>query len=284
VAANNALRNLLLFAFAFCTAFTWISTHTRIWFIHQQVSTFFLLLFLIEGFRQKRAIVMALCVGMSVVSRQLTIFYFLPLAYFLLEKHGVHRLSAWRLEQGNPPNLKPLFKDLLLAGSITLGFISCLLVLNYLKYGDPFESGLNLMYPRPQFSLDYLLKNVRHYFMKPPSLSSDFPFLVYNLRGDSLLFTSPFYFFAIPIRKPATAIVYCLGLTLVIIFGFLLVYASPGGNQFGSRYIIDVLPLIFLLLVFRFDDRNLSPLFVCSVVVSAAFHLLGVIQIREIGC
>ena len=140
------------------------------------------------------------------------------------------------------------------------------------------------MCPRDQFSIKYLLKNLYYYFIRNPSFSSDFPYLFYNGNGESILFTSPFYFFVISRKKNLGCRDYFLWITLLIIFGFLLFFASQGGRQFGTRYIIDVLPIIFLLLIFKLiKKQKLNLCFTFTVFASAIFHLLGVFQIRDIG-
>lgn len=279
VTSDRSLSNWLVFAFAFGTAFTWISTHIRIWFIHQQISLLFLLLFLIEGFHKKRAVVMALCIGMCFASRQLTIFYFILLIYFLLEKHQIRKNDLFDRSK----NSWLFLRDFCVSSAIVTVFVSIYLILNDLKFGNPFETGLNIMYPRAQFSLNYLAKNLYYYFARNPSLSLEFPFLFYDVNGDALWFTSPFYFTILKRDRQKRTITYFLLGTLLIVFGLLLVFASRGGTQFGTRYIIDVLPLVFLLLAFRFNGSGRHPVLIFLIMISVVFHLMGVIQIRDIS-
>jgi hypothetical protein len=134
------------------------------------------------------------------------------------------------------------------------------LMYNAARFGDPLESGLDIQIRTGgntrfletyeqygPFSLHYLPKNFRHYF-----LSLDFPRLAGGLRwfdeeGNSVfLMTPPLLFVFLCWRRWSWFTLSLLAGAAPLVW-MLLIFNGTGWVQFGPRYLLDATPLLLLL-------------------------------------
>lgn len=160
----------------------------------------------------------------------------------------------------------------------------------YLRYGVPYDLGLGLWYnvePAGRaahpglgpFSLSYLPFNLYTALFMAPAFVPHFPWVVPTPMGQCILLTSPALLVALaaPWDKK-TALLWSA--VLLSMSGCLLVW-SNGVEQFGYRYLIQVLPFLVLLMsrVRESPDRVTRTL----VLVSLCLTTWGLAVIRLWG-
>jgi hypothetical protein len=99
-----------------------------------------------------------------------------------------------------------------------------------------------------------LLASVVPVFRDGISSVLQFPFLRANEWGMSIFVTSPmtFYLFLLNYRDRCSQLILT---TVVIISVPILLYYGIGGPQFGFRYSLDFLPLLFFLLMRNYRQK-----------------------------
>lgn len=104
----------------------------------------------------------------------------------------------------------------------------------------------------PQFSLRYLDQNLPVYTYAHPTVLSEFPYLRFDLTGQSIFVMSPFFFglFALRWRLPWVA---AFVPSVIAMTAFYLVYFGSGYAQFGARYMQDLYPLLIPLALSAFS-------------------------------
>lgn len=256
----NYKKVVLCIFFAFGTVHFYLSISGTVWFTSQVISIFYLLAGLlgITKFSQSGNLltltVSLIFFALAVNSRTTLIFYaplflsFLILPYLKSEKRSKSLLISIGV--------------FVLMGVILLIFNS---FYNYLRFGSILENGYLKLQSAAHFAEDlqrygvfnqaYISKNFYHMFINFPALSSKFPFFVFDIEGNSLLFTSPLFLILILIAKrkywrdTQLKLINLSNLicSFSIIFSLLLFFGT-GWVQFGYRYILDIIPILIILL------------------------------------
>lgn len=132
------------------------------------------------------------------------------------------------------------------------------LLYNYLRFHSPFDFGYARIpgilkepwYAHGIFSIDAVADNIKAMLLDPSwKVLNQYPYLVPHAFGGSIFLSSPFL---ILIFKPGARdrklkIVAWVAITLLIIP--LWLHGFPGGWQFSYRYVMILLPWIFVLLL-----------------------------------
>ncbi len=144
--------------------------------------------------------------------------------------------------------------------------------LNFLRTGRVTDSGYlsadinrNIADLRERyglFSLANIPTNLYYYFLSGPlplkdpiTLHLAPPYIVGNFSM-SFFLLSPIFLWAFAVRRPSAdvrAAAWAAGVTVAV----LLSYYSVNVHEVGPRYLIDVLPFLFLMLLWRFRGRPL---------------------------
>jgi hypothetical protein len=172
-----------------------------------------------------------------------------------------------------------------------------------LRFGDAFENGYRLIgnfagvdFQRGQrellrefglFRLRNIPTNLYYYFVKGPdpviqelsgTLGNKFPYIlkppyikVAN-PGVSFFVVAPIFLYVFRSRLRQRMAAHAL-LAVLCVLIFLLSYYWNGWFQVGPRYMLDVLPFAYLLLLFSFPDFKLSGFAQLLIVASAFFNL-----------
>ncbi len=251
----------LSFAYIFGMIYFTVAINSNSWRFAHVVATAFILLSLFEYFGLKRYWLIGSFIGLAVATRLDLI---LILSFFLL---GI-------LYEGKTWKNRIIFTAQLLAPVFFAGVL--LLWYNYARFGDIWQTGYALnsytnnlfgfgsqMWIAFQysggkiFSLLYLPTNLYYYLLKAPHavlLNEESHILVWpfmmldNFRATGILIAAPLFLFALK-ANIKEKIVKQSWLAAILIFGLLLLHYVP--NQ---RYLLDVTPFLFLLLV-----RALAP-------------------------
>jgi hypothetical protein len=123
--------------------------------------------------------------------------------------------------------------------------------------GDPFMSPYEAGWREwglqgPQFALRYLHQNLPVYTWAHPTLLPRFPFLRFDISGQSIFVMSPFFFGLFLIRWELPFVRAFLP-SVIAMTAFYLVYFGSGYAQFGARYMQDLYPLLIPLALSAFS-------------------------------
>lgn len=259
-------RALLLIFFALGTSHVYVSGRSGVWYVSQVVSLLpFLLAFYILIKKQlslKDYFFASLLIGLNFLNRSslvlLAVFLFLRLF----------------------DSQKDLFKKAITACLPLVFFAGIYLVYNYLRFGSPFDSGVNYqniypfdpakVMPYGTFSWKYIPRNFWLMFLELPKvvINNGAPSLKLNFEGMSIFFVSPLYLAAFLSLVKNNRLVRSLWLGAVVLMIPIVFLFSPGLYQFGIRYSLDFSILLIALIIFGLKGKiNLFMLAATAVAV-----------------
>lgn len=232
-----------------------MSVNGGVWFQAQMLSFLFSLLAiaLMTGKSRIGWALSLLLWALSVGCRPFQILYG-PVLFIMLIQHireiGTKRSFPRTVIQAVPYLLAPFFIGVMLG------------IFNWLRFGNFLEFGHSYLpeFVRAsdgQFSTTYLKDNLVRTTMGFPTIENgtvhfprfgSFAFYVANPIFVIALFKSVF---ALRKRK-IDLVAVVLWVTFIFHIGIFLTHKSLGGWQFGSRYFVDLLPYVFLL-IYRID-------------------------------
>jgi len=190
----SLLREIfILLTFAIASANFYLSLSGQMWFSEQVIGIFYLLicyLFYFRYIRQQKLSQLLLSIlffNLAWITRYTLIFsgfLFLYPLYLSLKKHK-----------------KVPIVPMIIIGSVTMLFVCLLFVYNFAKFNNPFETGLRFHNGSPRFasiisdhdffSPRYIPYNATYYFFRLPTFSHRFPFLQFDLEGNSIFIMYP---------------------------------------------------------------------------------------------
>jgi Gpi18-like mannosyltransferase len=228
----------------------WMSTNGGVWFQAQSLNMLLCLATVHSMLKNRRSlsyITLALAVGCRPFS--LVFFPVLFIYYFMKDKT-------------TQPNKKPL--------RLMLGQLKCLIgpaiigaaymIYNYIRFGNPLELGHNYLpefvnSPDGQFNLSYLLPNLYNLFIRPISLGSNGALVYPIFDGFMFYIANPIFiiwFICLikdVLKKEMTAVKATICIAVLANIVLLCIHKTLGGWQFGARYTIDMIPMVFLYLL-----------------------------------
>ncbi len=274
---------LVVSLFAFGSPNFFLSAVGQIWQAEQIIATLYILISLVFYFKflSNRKNTLLLVVS-------LVFFYLAFLSRYSLLFYMILYIYPIILERTNKKHVKKI--SLYFIG-VSFVFFLIFSFFNYAKFGNILQTGLTYQvgHPRYQqiqkdnkiFSLSYLPHNFYHFFLSPSYPTFQKPFLQKDLEGNSIFFVYPATVFLILFlkkkywREQEKAIFLSILFTTLFVFvSFLLVYFATGFSQFGMRFSLDFMPLIFIALLFVVSDVSLWVL--CLVLLySVLINFLG---------
>ena len=260
---NPLVAKILAIAFAFGTVHWWVSLKYEIWFMNQIFAVFFFLLVLKELFGDANPFYLGFFLGCSFLARQATVFL------------GVFVLGYLFINRDRKAFLKSALVIVLITG--VLGLIYP--ILNYIKFGSPFDTGyrfLPIIWGRSMFSLSYLPYNLYTILFMAPDLSQVFPYVNPGRGGQAIIFTSPFIVLALLSRLPVKTKMLAWT-SILFIAAPALFYFNNGYAQFGYRFILDYLPLLMVLVATAVEKA--SKAMVGVVALSIILNIVGAITL-----
>lgn len=231
-------------------------------------SVFFLLVSMNEALSRNRPALVGFLIGCAGLCRYPT---FLSIPFFLLY------LRRDRVRR----NVTLLILGLMLP-------LSFLFYYNYVRFGNPLETGYQYQImlmgqPKPYgiFDLRYMSANLYRLFLKPMVLTRKFPYIVPDLKGLALTFTTPASAFALKMRARDPKTIGLWSGTLLI-FTLLMCFAGTGGDQFGYRYGLDFFPFLFLLSS-QGINKSLNALVKLLIIVGVIVNFWGILFFNGIN-
>jgi hypothetical protein len=173
----------------------------------------------------------------------------------------------------------------LLAGVLPVALAVALY--NDARFGSPFELGYGLItsldgqsvlsenwYTNGIVSVGYLPRGLYSMLLRTFAFQDDFPWLVPTWAGQSILVTMPALLWILRSawRNPFVQV---LAATSVLILLPDLFHGNPGYAQFGYRFILDALPLLWLLLGLVVVRTGLTRWLTVALVAGCAVFAYG---------
>jgi hypothetical protein len=153
---------------------------------------------------------------------------------------------------------------------------------NFARFYDPFEFGHRFLQIRWRsrietwglFDLHYFGRNVTVFFVSLPWLYASNPFVRIGRHGLALWFTTPNLLWSLwPKRVDATIV--ALWAAVIPTALCTLLYQNTGWVQFGYRFSLDYLPLVFVLVAL--GRRRFRAVFWACAVFSVVVNTFGAV-------
>lgn len=244
----------------------YISVVGWVWFSAQTQSFFFsvLCIYLIFSKKEIAWYFTFLCLGIAFTCRPFQIVYFPLVLYILLQRVDRNR---------------NMIKTLVCCIKYVLPLVFvgiCAAVYNYMRFDSLFEFGHNYLpefTSEPQFSLGYVPGNFLEILKLPNFNNGAVQWPMFN--GTLFFLVNPVFILLgvsmIRQRFGTKQMIYLI--CLILHFVLTLSHKTMGGWQFGSRYLVDMIP--FMLIIFA-DDESFNKDMRMSTLFTIALVLLGV--------
>ena len=236
------------------------------WYVGETVAMLCLLPALIEQRSRNRPAVIGLFAGLALMSRVTAGLGAIFFGLVELLRPGSWRNKAVRIARLAAP---------VAAAALLLGLY------NYLRFGDPRTTGydVNLLAPwSPEavdrakfglFSAAYFSRNLFYYFLALPESYRGLPLV--SPYGVSFFLLSPAFLLSVRARRRYPEFVAAAAASALVL-AVLLFYFTTGFWQFGPRYLLDILPYWYLLLLLGIGPRPLSRRFKALIAASAGLN------------
>jgi hypothetical protein len=270
----------LAFGFMFASVYQLLVFMSWSWYFVQVVCTFLLFLAIHEYLQKRRFLLIGIYLSLIFMSRftaGVGILFFTFLIIFDKEKHKLINLFLLGL-------------PVIISGIILLYY-------NYLRFDDIWQNGYklanNFLFTDAQryellnhglFKLSNIPTNIYYYFIKtldPVLINTtslwgntfylNKPYITIKYPGTSFFVVSPLflYIFKTDLSKKLN---FAAFITVLFALPLFLSYYWPGWRQVGPRYLIDILPFVYLLLINSFKDFKLGVFPKILMIVSSLFN------------
>ena len=233
--------------FAVGSVYYFVAAQGTVWFAAHVVAAACVCLYLSCSFGARRPAVAGLALGLAFLSRPATL---LLAPFFVLEA-----VTAAKKEPRAPSDSASRILRTLGTFAVPLAAVVVFAMWhNAARFGDPFEFGHRFLQIRWRsrietwglFSTHYLPRNLTVFFLSMPWLIQSSPFVRITRHGLALWFTSPNLLWSLWPKK-ADATVVALWAAVLPTALCTLLYQNTGWVQFGYRFSLDYLPLLFVL-------------------------------------
>lgn len=185
------------------------------------------------------------------------------------------------LEIGAGKSFGTTFRRLAFMGAPIVAVLLMLGAFNAARFGNPFWTGQRDHYLMDRayaerrdtygvFNLINIPRNFSNYFLRPPALVDGLPLV--EPRGVSVLLLSPAFFWLLA-ANPRGREFRAAAISSVLLLALTLSYFTDGSWQFGPRYLAEVTPLWYLVLIGVFRERGLGRVPKFVIAASAALNL-----------
>ncbi len=248
-------------------------------YLVQAVATAFVVLALLEYFTKRRWFVIGVLVAAAGATR---ITLFGMMLFFLLE------IFRMRDKIDVKRNLTLLLIPVIFS-------LSVLGLYNFRRFHSPFDTGYTrnvsvldknyYNYKEGWFSVKHIPANLYALFIATPKpvlkegieFVLKFPYLKVDHLGMAIWITSPLFIYLLKIKREGYTI--SAFLTILAMSIPSLVYFGIGISQFGYRYSLDFLPLLFLILLSAFAQKKLPPfskLLILTGIIFDTFYMASI--------
>jgi len=275
----------LALAFCFASVYHFIAFVSWSWYYAQAVTVFLSFLGLVEYFGRRRYWLIGLLLAATMMSRVTAA---LGVLFYLGDIMTTVTLTWRKKLRASLSLLLPLF----IGGLLLLGY-------NYVRFQNPLENGYRLVnnfywsMPDQRYELDHrglfqlanIPTNFYYYFIKTldpvvlnyPARNNEHyllqaPYLKVGYPGVGFFVVAPIFLYLFRRRyreRQDKLLLATCGLTLLA----LLTYYTTGWFQSGPRYLLDLLPYAFVLLLGAWPEHKLTNFSRGLIVASALFNV-----------
>jgi hypothetical protein len=280
----------LALLYAFGSVYFFVAVQGTVWFAAHVVASSLIVLYLWFGMSVRHPFWSGLALGFCFLTRTTTA---LLVVWFVVEALRTHRKTDFRAPP-SPSTWPPLqalhfvhgadLPKVVRTGVIfalpVLACISVQLWMNAARFDDLFTFGHEYLEIRWKariakwglFSYHYFSKNLAVFLASMPWLSSEPPYLKISLHGLALWVTTPGLLWVLwPRRWDARMVGLATAVSCVATLN--LCYQNSGWVQFGYRFSLDYLPLVFVLLAL--GARRFGPGFYLCALFAVAINTFG---------
>lgn len=242
-------------SFALISPHFYLSLGGQIWHTNQIISTLYLLIFIIFYFmywqNPKRIFYVAIStvfLCLAVLSRYTLIFYFALFIPILIKFYKT--------------------KTILIIFAISLAFACIMFAYNYARFGNILETGTSYQDIRSSelvfipasgrsslVGLKYIKHNFETYFLNPIKFRGEAPYVEVDREGNSMFSVYPLLIFtpllfAKHIKNKKYNLFLKSSIAVVVpILIYFMIFLGTGWAQFGLRYMLDIVPLLYILML-----------------------------------
>jgi hypothetical protein len=261
--------------FAIGSVYYFAAVQGTVWFAAHVVAAAFVCLYLLYAFGARRPLAAGLALGLAFLCRPATL---LLAGFFALQA-----ISAAKDEDRPWSASAPRLFRALAMFALPLGLIvSAAMWHNAARFGDPFEFGHSFLQIRWRsrietwglFSTHYLPRNLTVFLLSLPWLIESSPFIRITRHGLALWFTTPNLLWSVwPRKLDATVVALWAGVVPTALCT--LLYQNTGWIQFGYRFSLDYLPLLFVLVAL--SRRRFGAAFLACAVFAIVLNTFGAV-------
>jgi len=261
--------------FAIGSVYYFAAVQGTVWFAAHVVAAAFICLYLLYAFGARRPLAAGLALGLAFLCRPATL---LLAGFFALQAITVAK------DEDRPWSTSALrlFRALAMF-ALPLGLIvAAAMWHNAARFGDPFEFGHRFLQIRWRsrietwglFSTHYLPRNLTVFLLSLPWLIESSPFIRITRHGLALWFTTPNLLWSLwPRKLDATVVALWAGIVPTALCT--LLYQNTGWIQFGYRFSLDYLPLVFVLVAL--SRRRFGAAFLACAVFAIVVNTFGAV-------
>lgn len=285
---RGVASDLLLTAlFAFGSVYFFVAVQGTVWFAAHVVATPLIVLYVLFGLGARRPFLSGLCLGLAFLCRPTVALLGI---FFVVEALRVSRDESlpppeWSLARRAIAFLRPMrpgaaFAKLALFAVplVAIGLVA--MWHNEARFGDPFEWGHSYLQirwrPRIErwglFNYHYVARNLAIFVASLPWLTASPPHFLVSRHGLALWVTTPAVLYALWPKRVSSLMVGLAAATLPVLV-LNLMYQNTGWIQFGYRFALDYLPLVFALLAL--GGRRFGPGFFSIALFAFAINAFG---------
>jgi len=224
------------------TDLLWCAMLGDVWFIAHVCAVAFTLLALLEALGKKRGWLVAL-MSVCALEARFTMALAIPVYAWLICQPGATRVPHLRRAR-----LLAFCGVLFVAAILWVGYNEArwgtLTDIGYVTWYHADSAGAPTGSP---FQMRYLTYQLASFFVAAPHFTRVFPYVVPDLGGIALTWTSPALLLAFAARRPKQLVIAMwIATALTAIPNFL--YYVNGYAQFGMRHALDFVPFLFVLM------------------------------------
>lgn len=282
---------LLTLLFAFGTVFFFVSVQGAVWFAAHVVGVSLVILYLYFAWDARHPLLAGLMIGLAFLTRPTTaaLVIFFAIEAMRVSRAGTEpdygdqssvarRVYLWltRVRWRHVLARWAMFAaPILVIGAVAMW-------MNEARWENPFEFGHRYLMIRWRgrietwglFNYHYLAKNLAVFFASLPWLTSHDPHVIISRHGLALWVTTPALLLVLwPKKVDATMVALYLAAAAVAIWN--LLYQNSGWVQFGYRFALDYLPVLFVLIAL--GGRRFGSGFVTAMLFAIAINTFGAI-------
>ena len=259
--------------FAIGSVYYFVAVQGTVWFAAHVVAAALVCLYLLFAFGARRPLGAGIALGLAFLCRPATL---LLAGFFVIEAMTSTTKDSRPAAGSRSRAVRSLLMFALPLGAI----IAVAMWHNAARFGDPFEFGHRFLQIRWRsrietwglFSSHYLPRNLAVFFLSMPWLVQSSPFVRISRHGLALWFTTPNLLWSLWPRKTDATVVALWAAVLPTALCTLL-YQNTGWVQFGYRFSLDYLPLLFVLVAL--SGRRFGLAFMSCAVLAVLLNTFG---------